>query len=77
MNIISFPQWTPEARKRWEQVPEWARKEILNDHWCPHCRTGRVMKVYEGKMHGRTLIIKGVCRTCEGEMARVIEPEEE
>jgi len=77
MNVISLPRWTPEARKRWEQIPEWARKEILNDHWCSQCGTGRAMQVYEAKMHGRTLILKGFCKACEGEVARVIEAEDE
>jgi len=77
MNVISLPKWTLEARKRWEQIPESARKEILNDHRCPRCGTGRAMHVYEARMHGRTLILKGVCKACEGEIARVIEGEEE
>ena len=77
MNVVSLPKWTAEARKRWEQIPEWARREILEGHWCTHCRSGRAMQVYEAKMHGRTLMLKGVCKTCQGEMVRVIEPEDE
>ncbi len=76
MGVIILPKWTAQAKKRWSQVSEGARKDILNSHWCPHCGTGRAMQVIEGKMLGRSLLIKGICKICEGEMARVIEPEE-
>ena len=76
MGVIVLPKWTAQAKKRWNQVSEGTRKDILNSHWCPHCGTGRAMQVTEGKMLGRSLLVKGICKICEGEMARVIEPEE-
>lgn len=36
---IPFPKLTPTAKKRWEQIPEQARKDILENVWCSQCRT--------------------------------------
>jgi hypothetical protein len=40
MKTIPFPKLTPAAKKQWEQIPEQMRKEILDNVWCSHCRTG-------------------------------------
>ena len=76
MKNIPLPKLTPDARERWERVPDWARKEILESAWCSRCQTGTPMQLREGKMIGRSLLLQGVCGKCEGEVARVIEPEE-
>jgi len=76
MKTIPLPKFTPAARKRWEQVPEWARKEIIGEVWCSQCRTGVPLQLHEGKMEGRSLVLRGVCRKCGSEAARVIEEED-
>ena len=73
---IPLPKFTPAARKRWEQIPEWVRKEIIEAVWCSQCRTGVPLQLYEGKMVGRSLVLRGVCKKCGSEAARVIEPED-
>ena len=73
---IPFPKLTPPAKKRWEQVPEPMRKEITDSVWCSQCRTGVSLQLREGKMVGRSLVLRGICKTCGSEAVRVIEPEE-
>jgi hypothetical protein len=75
-NVIQMPKLTIDAKRRWDQVPESIRKEILNSVWCSHCRGGSPMQLREGKMSGRSLVLQGTCKKCGGEAARVIEPAE-
>lgn len=75
MSSIPFPQFTESARKRWEQVPEWARGEILESVWCGNCLTGTPMQLRAGRMEDEYLILTGTCKHCGSEVARLIEPE--
>lgn len=77
MKTIPLPKFTAAAKERWEQVPEWARKEIMESVWCSQCRTGVPMHLREGKMSRRSLVLRGTCKKCGSEAARVIEPDEE
>jgi hypothetical protein len=70
----SLPKFTPQAKKRWQQIPEWARKELIEAVWCSQCRTGVPMQVREGKMSGGSLPLGGICVKCGSEITRVIEP---
>jgi hypothetical protein len=74
--VIQMPTLTPEAKRRWEQVPEAARKAILDNVWCSECRTGIALQFREGKMVGTSLVLHGTCRICGAEVARVVEPAE-
>ena len=74
---IPFPKLTPAAKKRWEQIPGQVRKDILENVWCSQCRTGVALQLREGEMSGRSLVLRGTCKKCGGEAARVIEPAEE
>jgi len=75
-NAIPFPKWTPSARKRWEQIPERIRKDILKNVWCPQCRIMVTLHLREGHMSGRSLVLKGTCDRCGNEVVRVVEPDE-
>lgn len=74
---IPLPKFTPAAKKRWGQVPVWARKEIVEAVWCTQCRIGVPLLLREGKMIGRSLVLRGTCKKCGREVARVIEPADE
>lgn len=69
----SLLKFTPQAKKRWEQIPEWARKELIETVWCSQCRTGVPMQVRGGKMSGGSLVLNGICMKCSSETTRVIE----
>lgn len=73
---VPFPKLTPQAKKRWHQISEQSRKKILANIWCSHCRDMVTLQLREGKMEGHSLVLRGTCKTCGGEAARVVEPEE-
>jgi len=73
---IPLPKFTDAAKKRWNQVPERVRKDIIDAVWCTRCRTGTSMQLLEGTMSGRSLVLRGTCKQCGGEVARVIEAAE-
>ena len=77
MEVIPLPRWTADAKKRWDEVPQWIRKRILAPDRCAHCGAMRPLRVSEARMVGRTLLLEGVCRECGGKVARMIEPDEE
>jgi RNase P subunit RPR2 len=73
---VPFPKLTPPAKKRWEQIPEQIRKDILESVWCSQCRTTVGLQLREGQMSGRSLVLRGTCKKCGSEAARVVEPVE-
>jgi hypothetical protein len=75
--VVPLPKLTPPAKKRWEQVPEEIREKILKNVWCSQCRTMVTLQLREGQMTGRSLVLRGTCKTCGSEAARVVEPVEE
>ncbi|MFH2044879.1 MAG: DUF6429 family protein [Pseudomonadota bacterium] len=75
--VISLPKLTPMAKKRWNQIPEPIRKDILNNVWCSSCRTETSIQLREGAMEKQCLILHGVCKHCGGVVARLVEPENE
>jgi len=73
--VVPMPILTSEAKRRWNQVSEAVRKEILDNVWCAECRAGISMQLRDGKMVGTSLVLQGICKMCGGEVSRVIEPE--
>jgi hypothetical protein len=33
-SITKFPDFAPDARARWNKIPDWAKIKILNAVWC-------------------------------------------
>jgi len=75
IKTLPFPKLTPSAKKRWEQIPEEIRKNILENVWCSKCRTMVALQLREGQISGRSVVLKGTCKICGGDAARVIEPD--
>jgi hypothetical protein len=69
--------FTPEARCRWEKVPEWAQKEILDNVFCVKCLGSVTILLETAEMVGNELILRGKCRNCGKDVCRVVEPENE
>ena len=76
MTTIPFPEFTPQARKRWESVPNRVREKILESVWCVNCSMGTPMELRAGRMEDECVILDGTCRICGHDVARLIEPEE-
>jgi hypothetical protein len=77
LKLISLPRLTEAAKKRWNQIPERGKKELLSSVWCTSCQDGTSMQIREGDMVGRSLVFHGICKKCGSEVSRVIEPDKE
>ena len=73
---MALPKFTPQARKRWKHVPDWAKMQILETVWCGNCLKGTPMELHAGRMENECLILEGRCKTCGNDVVRLIEPEE-
>lgn len=76
MVVIHLPKFTDTAKKRWNGLTETNKKLILETTWCPSCSAGVAMRLHEAKMIDRTLLLKGICKECGHEVARVVEPDD-
>ena len=70
-----LPEWSAPAKNRWSQIPEGVRKQILDNVWCPRCATGVSMELQNGAMVSDCLVLRGTCKQCGGNVARLIENE--
>jgi len=69
--------FTPQARRRWQRVPAWAQKKILDNVWCGGCLGSVPILVESAEMKGKDLILRGKCQHCGKDICRVVEPEDE
>jgi hypothetical protein len=76
MTDTQFPEFTAEARKRWDTIPSWAQQKILNAVWCGTCLKGVSMDVTKGRMEEQILILEGTCIPCGKKVVKLVEPDE-
>ena len=69
--------FTPEARVRWEKVPKWARKKILDNVFCTKCLGSVTIILEKAEMKGKDLLLRGKCQHCGNDVCRLVEPENE
>ena len=73
MGVESLPDFTRQARQRWESLPADIRERLLANVWCGHCRHGVTITNFSGTIKGGDLLLVGRCAQCHGDVARVIE----
>lgn len=61
------------AEKIWRSMPKADQDLILASVWCSHCRGSCAMVDYSADMIGADLLLSGKCRTCGGEVRRLVE----
>jgi len=69
--------FTPEARHRWNKVPKWAQKKILDNVFCRKCLGVVTILLATAEMEGKDLVLRGECQHCGQDVCRVVEPEDE
>ena len=67
------PAFTPVAQILWDTIPSHIQERILQNVSCPHCDDMTTMTDFTGEVHGRSLVLRGMCVTCRGKVARVLE----
>jgi hypothetical protein len=69
--------FTPQALRRWKEIPEWARKKILDNVYCGRCIGPVTILLKTAEMNGKALVLRGKCKECGKDICRVVESEEE
>ncbi len=69
--------FTPEGRRRWEKIPEWAQRNILDNVFCGRCLDSVSILLETAEMKGKDLILRGKCQCCGKDVCRLVEPEDE
>ena len=57
----------------WEQIPPHFRVKLLNNAYCTQCRGVTSIADSSVTMVDKCLLIKGICVTCHGHVARLVE----
>jgi hypothetical protein len=67
------PPFTPAAHILWNAIPSHFQERVVHNVWCRYCSDMTTMTDFTGEVHGRSLVLRGMCVTCQGKMARVLE----
>ncbi|MGO4886229.1 hypothetical protein ACJ2A9_00595 [Anaerobacillus sp. MEB173] len=69
MSVINF-----NAAKKWNQLPKPVQQQLLDNVFCSSCG---VTTIVDYTLHDDEfgLLLKGKCKTCNGNVARLIEDE--
>lgn len=70
--------FTLEAQEVWRAIPAELQKQVLESVWCSGCRRLTTMVNVIGDManaRSKSLVLRGFCAGCGGNVARVLEGE--
>ncbi len=65
--------FTPEAERLWRSIPSDKQELLLHNVWCAQCSDVTTITDFTGREEQGYLVLTGVCDTCGGTVARVIE----
>jgi hypothetical protein len=71
--IEQFPNFTPQARQLWENVPLHIRPKLLANVFCVECRGETTIVSFKGNVKQGMLVLEGSCQRCGTDVARVID----
>ena len=61
------------AFKAWESLPEAVRRRVLENAYCGKCEGSVEMADHTAVFEGAGLVLRGKCKKCGHEVARVLE----
>ena len=76
MSIESTLNFSAPAMKLWSAVPSDIKKQLLSSVWCGACGHAITMKNFTGAVKSGDLLLVGKCAECHGDVARLIETDQ-
>jgi hypothetical protein len=73
MTVVQLPRLSAQASKLWNAIPIDARRKILANIYCGHCRGAVSIVNVTGKVKGGDLVLNGNCAVCGDDVARLVE----
>jgi hypothetical protein len=75
MTIAREPSdpFTPEAARRWKEVPRAVQQRILDNVWCGQCLASVPILLEMAEMDGDDLVLRGKCRNGGAGVCRMVE----
>jgi hypothetical protein len=67
------PNFTPQARALWQELPANFRALLLENVFCAKCRGVTTITNYHGSVKQKTLVLEGQCNKCGSEVARLVD----
>ena len=61
------------ALKKWEDLPQKDKRIILENVYCKSCVSSVEMVKYKAVLEGVGIVLRGKCKMCGHEVARVLE----
>jgi len=72
--MIKFSQ---EAMRRWSEIPDDVKPQLLSNVYCSKCKDTVVIINFKAEIMDNDLLLKGKCKTCNHNVARLIEGPED
>ncbi len=67
-------KFTPHAATLWRRIPAAAQAKLLSGVYCRRCGHMVTITNYSGRIVEGDLLLTGICATCGGVVARLVEP---
>ncbi|MBD3390742.1 MAG: hypothetical protein GF418_01795 [Chitinivibrionales bacterium] len=78
--ILQFPApggaeegFTPEARRRWNEIPPDVRDLLLHNAYCRACKAQTAISNPGGEVREGLLVLHGECARCRGPVTRAVD----
>lgn len=62
-----------DANKKWLSIPKDIRNSLLSNVWCGNCSDVTTITAFIIEEHDFGIVLKGKCKNCGKDVARVIE----
>jgi hypothetical protein len=73
MTVVQLPRLSDQASKLWNAIPTDAKKKLLANVFCGHCRGAVSIVNVTGTVKGGDLVLNGNCAVCGHDVARHVE----
>ena len=66
-----------KAMRRWNKIPDNIKSRLLSNVYCSNCKGMVTIVNFKAEIMDNDLLLKGKCKTCNHNVARLIEAPED